>query len=255
MLRTVAARKRIDGLRVVADHGEAVCLAASAPAGSRTADGWCPDIRRPGRDRSGRRLSAASAGSRHDLRPVQEQIVVIEHVLALLGLDIGREQLLQLGRPAGAPGKRQAQHLLERVLGVDAAGIDRKAGALWRESGARFSKSRGSWRTRLIRSAESSRSWIVKAGSRPIRSAYSRSSRAPMPWKVPAQASASVMMPALSPSTLRAMRSTPLRHLASGAAGKCHQQDASRVGAVDDQMGDAMGQRVGLAGAGTGNDQ
>ena len=28
-----------------------------------------------------------------------------------------------------------------------------------------------------------------------------------------------------------------------------------RIGAVDDQMGDAMGQGVGLAGAGAGNDQ
>src|SRR6266404_6500576 len=73
-----------------------------------------------------------------------------------------------------------------------------------------------SCRTRFIRSAESSRSWIVKAGSRPIRSEYSRSSRAPMPWNVPAQASASVMMPALSPITLRAIR--PTRFVISDAA-------------------------------------
>ena len=37
-----------------------------------------------------------------------------------------------------------------------------------------------------------------------------------MPWNVPAQASASVMTPALSPSTLRAMRST--RRVISAAA-------------------------------------
>ena len=48
------------------------------------------------------------------------------------------------------------------------------------------------WRTRFIRSAESSRSWMVKAGSRPISSAWSRSSRAPIAWKVPAQVRPSV---------------------------------------------------------------
>ena len=39
------------------------------------------------------------------LRPVEQQVVVIEHVLRLLGLDVGREQLAQLRLPAGAPGK------------------------------------------------------------------------------------------------------------------------------------------------------
>ena len=39
------------------------------------------------------------------LRPVEQQIVVIEDVLALLGLDIGREQFPQFARPAGAPRK------------------------------------------------------------------------------------------------------------------------------------------------------
>ena len=47
----------------------------------------------------------------------------------------------------------------------------------------------------------------------------------------------------------------PPRHLGGGAARKRHQQNAARVGAVDDQMGDAMRQRVGLAGAGAGNHQ
>ena len=42
------------------------------------------------------------------LRPVEQQVVVIEHVLLLLGLDIGREQFLQFGRPAGTPGIRGA---------------------------------------------------------------------------------------------------------------------------------------------------
>ena len=47
----------------------------------------------------------------------------------------------------------------------------------------------------------------------------------------------------------------PFCHFGSGAPGKRHQQDTSRVGPVDDQMGHAMGQRVGLAGACAGNHQ
>ena len=45
--------ERIDRLGVVADHGEAAVRPASAPAGSTTAAGWCPDIRRPAHDRIG----------------------------------------------------------------------------------------------------------------------------------------------------------------------------------------------------------
>ena len=76
-----------------------------------------------------------------------------------------------------------------------------------------------------------------------------------MPWKVPAQASASVITPALSPEHLAGDPLDPFRHFGRRAAGKRHQQDAAGVGAVDDQMGDAMGQGVGLAGARAGNHQ
>ena len=45
------------------------------------------------------------------------------------------------------------------------------------------------------------------------------------------------------------------RHFGGGAPRKRHQQDAPGIGAVDDQMGDPMRQRVGLAGSGAGNHQ
>ena len=60
--------------------------------------------------------SAASSGVGHHLRPVEQQIVVIEHVLALLGLDIGAEQPAQLRLPARAPGEAAASTSLERRL-------------------------------------------------------------------------------------------------------------------------------------------
>ena len=65
----------------------------------------------------------------HSLRPVEQKIIVIEDVLPLLGLHIGREEFAQLGRPGGAPGKRRLQHLLDREFRVHATRIDRKAGA------------------------------------------------------------------------------------------------------------------------------
>jgi hypothetical protein len=39
----------------------------------------------------------------------------------------------------------------------------------------------------------------------------------------------------------------PPRHLGGGAARERHQQNPPRIGAVDDQVGDAVRQRVGLA--------
>ena len=44
-------------------------------------------------------------------------------------------------------------------------------------------------------------------------------------------------------------------HFRSRSARKGHQQDTARVGAIDNQMRDAMRQRVGLAGSSPGDDQ
>ena len=45
------------------------------------------------------------------------------------------------------------------------------------------------------------------------------------------------------------------RHFARRPKRKGHQQDTARIGAVDDQMGDAMGERVGLARPRPGDDE
>ena len=63
------------------------------------------------------------------------------------------------------------------------------------------------------------------------------------------------MTAALRPEHLAADALDPARHLGGGAAREGHQQDAARVGAVDDQMRDAVRERVGLARAGAGDDQ
>ena len=50
----------------------------------------------------------------HHLRPIKQQVVVIEHMLPLFGLDISSEQRFQFGLPAGTPGEVGPQDLIER---------------------------------------------------------------------------------------------------------------------------------------------
>ena len=76
-----------------------------------------------------------------------------------------------------------------------------------------------------------------------------------MPWKVPAQVSASVSDRRVAAEHLAGDALDARGHLRGGAARKRHQQDAARIGALDDQMGDAVRQRVGLARPGAGDDQ
>ena len=66
----------------------------------------------------------------HQLAPVEQQIVVIQHLLSLLGRDIGLEQRAQLLLPLGAPGILLEQHGLERLAGIDGARVDGQARAL-----------------------------------------------------------------------------------------------------------------------------
>ena len=75
---------------------------------------------------------------RHHLRPVEQQIVVIEDVLLLFGFDVCGEELPQLCFPFRAPRKELAQHLAEWRFGVDRARIDRKASALHRKALGHF---------------------------------------------------------------------------------------------------------------------
>ena len=57
----------------------------------------------------------------HHLRPIEQQVVVIEHALLLLGFDIGRKQHAQFAFPFHAPRKEIFQHFQQRRLGIDRA--------------------------------------------------------------------------------------------------------------------------------------
>ncbi|MET4760274.1 hypothetical protein ABH970_000646 [Bradyrhizobium ottawaense] len=191
----------------------------------------------------------------HHLRPIQQQIVVIEHVLGLLGLDIGREQALQLGGPAGAPGIVHPQHLLDLHLGVDAARVDRQARALGGEAAL------GLRQAALVPDQVHQVGGILAVvdGEGGIDAdpfgIFAEQTRADaMEGAGPAERIAHdrgvVLAQHLAGDAL-----DPAGHFGRRAAGERHQQDAARIGAGDDQMRDAMGQRVGLAGAGAGNHQ
>lgn len=74
-----------------------------------------------------------------------------------------------------------------------------------------------------------------------------------MLWKVPDQGKAvGVVVP---PSTRRRTRGYALLHLLCSAAREVQQEHALGFGAVQDQFGDPVRQRVGFAGAGAGNHQ
>ncbi len=74
----------------------------------------------------------------HGLGPVEQEIVVVEHLLAQLLVHVAAEQRLQFGFPGGAPGELRLQDLGQRQSTVDGARVDRKAGALEREAAVRL---------------------------------------------------------------------------------------------------------------------
>ena len=65
---------------------------------------------------------------------VEQQIVIVENVLALLGLHIGLEQAAKVLFKSGAPGEVLLEHAIESLAGIDCLRIDGKAGRLERKS-------------------------------------------------------------------------------------------------------------------------
>ena len=85
-----------------------------------------------------RRDIFSDRGLLHHVRPIEQKVVVVEHVLLLLDLDVTGEKGLQLRLPRLAPGKIKIQNLLERLLAIDGARIDGEACALGRKALVRF---------------------------------------------------------------------------------------------------------------------
>ena len=193
-------------------------------------------------------------GLGHHLRPIEQQIVVIEHVLVLLGLHIGGEQRAQLGLPFGAPGKARAQHGLERLLEIDRAGIDRQAGAFQGEALL------GTGIAQLVADQIHQIGAVLAIVDREGAiepDALGIFAQQPGADRVEGAGEADGIRHgagALAHDIARNARDPPL-HLGRGPARERQQHHAARIGAVDDEMRDPVRQRVGLARPRPGDDQ
>ena len=144
---------------------------------------------------------------------------------------------------------------LDRHLGIDAARVDGKAGALGRKAALRLREAElvphqvhqvGGILAVMDREGGIEADLLGIFAQQPradaVERARPRSARRPSTARAVAQH--------LARDALDAPR-----HFGRGAAREGHQQDAARIGAVDDQMRDAVRQRVGLARARAGDDQ
>ena len=125
--------KGIDRLRVVADHRQ-----AHAAGADRQHD---LALQRVGVlvfvDEEMIETAGDLVGDRgltEHLREPEQEVVVVEHVLALLRLDIGREERAQRLLVRGDPGEPLADRRPEIGAGVDGARIDGEARRLGREA-------------------------------------------------------------------------------------------------------------------------
>jgi hypothetical protein len=63
----------------------------------------------------------------HHMAPIEKQIVVVEHVVALLCNDVGAEKLFEFVGPIGAPWKCGAKRHRQFATRINRVGIDRQA--------------------------------------------------------------------------------------------------------------------------------
>jgi hypothetical protein len=190
----------------------------------------------------------------HHLCPVEQKVVVIEHVPSLLGLDVGGKQPPQVVLRGRTPGKERAQDLVERALGIHGTRIDRKAGALGREARLR------------LRQPEVVADEIDEIGGiLPVVNGE-RTVETDLRRVFANEPGADGVKSAGPGERLRHDRRTPARdfrghaldparHLGGGAAREGQEHDSAGIDAVGDEMAHPVRQGVGLAGAGTGNNQ
>ena len=251
----LGAAEAVDRLGVVADDGQAAPVGLQPEQDLRLQPVGVlilvdEDMVEAGPERGGRRPGRTAsrpsrAAGRRSRAPGR-----------LLGLDVAGEERLQLGRPAD-PGRgscSRARSRAARRRSPPASRSSRQVPFSGNRLSVRDSPSR--CRTMFIRSAESLRSWIGEGGIEADRRRRARAGRGRRrEWKVPAQVRPAVRAAAFVAEDLAGDALDAALHLRRGASGEGHQQDAARVGAREDQVGDAVRQRVGLAGAGAGDDQ
>ena len=128
--------ERVDGLCVVADNGQPPAVGFQRRQYLRLQQVGVlvlidEDVIEPGTDFAGKVILA------DQVAPVQQQVVVVEHLVLLLAHDVVTEQQAQLIFPFSTPRVGVSKRLFQRLPGIDASRIDGKAGVFLREA-ARF---------------------------------------------------------------------------------------------------------------------
>ena len=125
--------ERVDGLGVVAHDGEVLAAGAEhlqdlglEPVGVLVLVDQ--DAVEAAADGAGR------AGVGQQAVPEEQQVVIVEHALLALVVDVGGEEAAEVFDLVLAPGEVGLDRLVHRLAGVDAAAVDVHAGALEREA-------------------------------------------------------------------------------------------------------------------------
>ncbi len=243
----------IDRLGIVADHGE-----AAAGRLERLEDARLETVGILVFVDQHMVEAAAGLGAegrlREHLGEVEQEIVVIEDVLALLGLDIAGEEGAEFRLPFGAPREGLGEDGVELRLLVDRARIDGEAGRLERKAlgGLREAEFVADEVDQVGRVAA-----VVDGEGRVEADLGGALAQQPRADRVEGARPRQRRRRGLGLGAHRMADDAlhPARHLGRRAAREGEEQDAARIGAPDDQVRDAVGERRGLARAGAGNHQ
>ncbi len=162
--------------------------------------------------------------------------------------------MLQLGRPAGAPRKELPQHLVDRDFRIDATRIDRKAGALGGKTLLGFRSSL------LMPDQVHQVCGILAVVDRKGGIETDPLGIFPQQPRADAVKRAGPVQrvghdPGIVAEHFAGDAFDARGHFGGRPARECHQEDPPRIRAMDDQMRDAVGEGVGLARSGAGDDE
>ncbi len=249
--------ERVDGLSVVADHGDAAAvrlqrlndLALQRARILVLIDQHVIEIAREALRE--RRIL-------HHRVPVEQQVVEIQHVVLLLARDVLAVKAGQILLPLAHPRKLLIERLLERKPRVDAVAVDREARILARKTLVLVREPElvpdHIHEVGRIRAVEHGEVGIQPEmlGEQPQDAIADRVKRAG-PQQAALHAAIARLAAFLEHGGHDGLRAAD--HFLRGAAREGQHQDARRVDAVQHQMSGAMRQRIGLAGSRAGQDE
>ncbi len=190
-------------------------------------------------------------GVAHHHVPVQQQVVVVERLLRELRLHVGAVQRREFLLPVEAPRVGDLERLAQRALRVDAMGVDAEAGVLAREAPLGLRQAEPMpldvHQVRRVAAIEHAERRVEPEPVRvlayqPVADRVERAG--PRQSQARDHGAAAGRGRGLGHDALR----TP-RHLLRRAPRERQQQQAFRRHAVQQQVGDAVRKRAGLAGA------